>query len=272
MSNTLPVGLPAPGDLRFSSQTAGPVRMAEAAREFESLLTEAMLRSMRSSVQEEEDSDEGYGKGMYEDLMYQQLARTMAQSPGLGVAKIIGQKLAQSENLPPLETSASGLPPTLPQRVPQVSSELPARPATAPPSADGHVEIRANPEHVPIMPVSGQISSGFGWRQDPIDGHASFHCGVDFAAPAGTPITAVEEGQVVFSGKSPQYGNVIVIEHPNKMQTLYAHLAERDVEEGDQVNRKQLIGKVGSTGRSTGPHLHFEVLEQHHNVNPLNGI
>jgi murein DD-endopeptidase MepM/ murein hydrolase activator NlpD len=267
------MGLPPPGDLRFSSQATGKDRLADAAREFESLLAEAMLRSMRGALNEEEETGEGYGRGIYEEMMYQQLARAISQKPGLGIAKMMDLKLAQQEQARQPGALPAGNAETTPNTGPVHSLDPSNRvPAVLPAINSPGMGKNPIPEQKLSLPVSGHVSSGFGPRTDPINGQKQFHRGIDFAAPTGTPINAVEEGRVIFSGKSPQYGNVVVIEHPDQTQTLYAHLAERDVEQGDQVTRQQLIGKVGSTGHSTGPHLHFEVLEQHHNVNPLTRI
>jgi murein DD-endopeptidase MepM/ murein hydrolase activator NlpD len=275
MTHTPPIGLglPEPGDLRFNAQTTGNARLAEAAKEFEAMLTEAMLRSMRNALQEKEEAEEGCGQGVYEDLIYQQLARTISQKPGLGVARMIGQKMAEQQQGVLPGASALGAPAASnqpgPNHLPDISFRSSALQPAFKPQAN---ETGFESEQKLSIPVSGRISSSYGTRTDPINGQERFHRGVDFAAPAGTPIMTVDEGRVVFSGKSPQYGNVVVIEHPNQTRTLYAHLAERDVEQGDSVTRQQLIGKVGSTGRSTGPHLHFEVFEHNRNVNPLTRI
>ena len=111
-----------------------------------------------------------------------------------------------------------------------------------------------------LRPVSeGWFSSTFGYRIDPFTGQSSFHEGVDFVAETGTPIVAAASGKVVYSGWHPQYGKMIEIDHGNGLLSRYAHASSVAVGEGDLVVRGQSIAKVGSTGRSTGPHLHFEV-------------
>ncbi len=111
------------------------------------------------------------------------------------------------------------------------------------------------------LPVStGFFSSNFGWRLDPFTGQRTMHEGVDFAAEPGTPIRAAAGGIVIYSANNPSYGNMIEIDHGNGLVSRYAHASKRLVKEGDVVLRGQKIGEVGSTGRSTGPHLHFEVL------------
>ncbi len=109
-------------------------------------------------------------------------------------------------------------------------------------------------------PVQTHVGSGFGFRSDPFTGRPALHAGLDFPADTGTPIYAAAGGVVVAVDSHSQYGNVIEIDHGNKLLTRYAHTSRFHVKEGDIVKRGQLIADVGSTGRSTGPHLHFEVL------------
>lgn len=104
-----------------------------------------------------------------------------------------------------------------------------------------------------------RISSPYGWRTHPVLGKVSFHSGIDMAASTGAPIVAAEDGVVVASSYSGSYGNRIIIQHEGKVWTLYAHASRLIAKEGQEVKRGEEIAKVGSTGRSTGPHLHFEV-------------
>ena len=109
-------------------------------------------------------------------------------------------------------------------------------------------------------PVSDSfIGSGFGWRTDPFTGEMARHEGIDFAAPPGTPIHAAAGGVVLVAEYHPVYGNVVEIDHGNALMTRYAHALRVVVRPGDLVKRGQKIAEVGTTGRSTGPHLHFEV-------------
>ena len=111
-----------------------------------------------------------------------------------------------------------------------------------------------------VAPVSGgDYSSNFGWRIDPFTGQNAMHEGVDFMAPEGTPIMASAAGIVVYSGLHPQYGNMVEIDHGNDIVTRYGHASRLLVKVGQVVRRGQEIAEVGSTGRSTGNHLHFEV-------------
>ena len=125
-------------------------------------------------------------------------------------------------------------------------------------------------ESIPqAMPASFQyISSGFGYRADPFDGGADFHPGLDFKGPLGAPIYAAARGRVSFVGQRSGYGNCVEIDHGNGLVTRYAHMSAFRTRPGTEVNPGDQIGLIGSTGRSTGPHLHFEVRINDRPVNP----
>jgi len=108
------------------------------------------------------------------------------------------------------------------------------------------------------LPVQGLISSSVGLRYDPIDGILRSHKGVDIAIPEGTPVKPVAAGVVSYSGTRGGYGNIVIVEHGGGMTTLYAHNSSNLTSSGDRVNENTTIALTGSTGRSTGPHLHFE--------------
>ena len=121
-------------------------------------------------------------------------------------------------------------------------------------------------------PINGaRLSSGFGMRKHPIMGYNKMHRGVDFAAPSGTPIKAAGAGVVESAGRNGGYGNYVRIRHDGSYATAYAHLSRfaKGVRRGQRVNQGQVIGYVGSTGRSTGPHLHYEVLRNGAQINPM---
>lgn len=106
------------------------------------------------------------------------------------------------------------------------------------------------------------LGSAFGWRIDPLTGQSALHSGLDFPAPPGTPIYAAAGGVAVVQEYHPQYGNIVELDHGNDLLTRYGHVLRAFVKKGDIVRRGQKIAEVGNTGRSTGPHLHFEVLVQ----------
>ena len=121
-----------------------------------------------------------------------------------------------------------------------------------------------------IWPVDGKLESGFGGRSNPFGGGGyEFHSGQDIEAPLGTSVVAGAKGNVSFVGWQNGYGQLVVIDHGGGLTTRYGHLSHIDVAQGDSVTRGQFIGRVGSTGRSTGPHLHYEVRINDDPVNPL---
>ena len=131
-------------------------------------------------------------------------------------------------------------------------------------------EVRRIPS---IPPVNGIFSSGFGVRRDPFTGGFEFHKGVDLSAPTGTPVVATADGTVEKAEwNSGGYGNMVVINHGNGIKTLYAHLSKILVRKGQKVKRGQMIGLVGSTGKSVAPHLHYEVEVKGEAKNPLRYI
>lgn len=120
-----------------------------------------------------------------------------------------------------------------------------------------------------LMPAQGWFSHGYGWRNDPFSGEREFHRGVDIVAPVGTPIYAPADGVVSRAGRFGGYGKCVDLSHGHGYVTRYGHMSEIAVLPGARVRRGELIGRVGSTGRSTGPHLHYEVYVGGRVVNPV---
>jgi murein DD-endopeptidase MepM/ murein hydrolase activator NlpD len=120
-----------------------------------------------------------------------------------------------------------------------------------------------------VMPADMRmITSGFGYRSDPINGGAAMHAGLDFCGPVGSPIHAAAQGRVTFVGTKQGYGKVVEVSHGNGMMTRYAHMSAWKAKVGRTVDAGEVIGLIGNTGRSTGPHLHFEVHVHGRAVNP----
>jgi murein DD-endopeptidase MepM/ murein hydrolase activator NlpD len=119
------------------------------------------------------------------------------------------------------------------------------------------------------LPVNGRVTSGFGNRFHPILGYERFHAGVDLKATWGTPIVAAADGRVVSAAWHGGYGQLVSIAHAGGIETMYGHMSRIAARAGETVRQGQVIGYVGSTGLSTGPHLHFEVLKNGRPVNPL---
>jgi murein DD-endopeptidase MepM/ murein hydrolase activator NlpD len=135
-------------------------------------------------------------------------------------------------------------------------------------AADRELASMAYPNRLPVQERMPRISSGFGVRRDPFTGRLARHMGLDIPAPYGTPVLASGGGRVLSAGFRGPYGNAIVIDHGHGLQTVYGHCSKLYVRRGDLVMPQQKIAAVGSTGRSTGPHLHFEVIRNGARVEP----
>jgi lipoprotein NlpD len=155
--------------------------------------------------------------------------------------------------------------------IPGAARQLPVTVITP---ADAQVEATLSPKSTPalsipvtdqvfIWPVNGTINSGFGPRG------SSFHDGLDIAAPEGTSIRAIESGEVIYSDQLRGYGNMVVLRHADGFVSVYAHNQHNLVREGQKVSRGEIIARVGSTGRVTGPHLHFEIRRDNKALDPL---
>lgn len=133
--------------------------------------------------------------------------------------------------------------------------------------------LQSNNNYLANLPVrKGAITSTFGYRTDPFTGHAAFHAGMDFSGVQGTDIYSVAAGVVSFSGVKSGYGNVIEVTHGNGYVTRYAHAQSLVARVGDRVAKDQLIAYMGSTGRSTGTHLHYEVIENGKQIDPASYV
>ncbi|MDR0403098.1 MAG: M23 family metallopeptidase [Treponema sp.] len=120
-----------------------------------------------------------------------------------------------------------------------------------------------------IYPVQGRITSAFGWRIDPFTRTRLYHAGMDLSSRAGTPVKAAAAGRVSATGYNAVYGNFVIVTHNGVYQTMYGHLSKILVSRGRYVGQGDIVGQVGSTGRSTGPHLHFAVYKNERAINPL---
>ena len=236
------------------------------------LLQAIMLADQRAEAQKAQEVLQGHLNSMAVKLG--ELQAQVLRLDGLGerLAKLAGLK--PQELPPPLEpgvapgrggpasTSArdlnvdefSTLLAALSRQVDQRSDQLGVLEALL-------VTDSANRKFLPTRsPIEdGWFSSNFGWRIDPFTGQKSFHEGIDFPAETGTPVIAAASGKVVYAETHPAYGKMIEIDHGNGLVSRYAHNSALFVKEGDLVLRGQRIATVGSSGRSTGPHLHFEV-------------
>jgi len=190
----------------------------------EAILLRQMLRS--SGVY---SGGEGPGASVREDLFVNALADAVERAGGLGLAATLTRSLGGAAAPAPLPA--------------------PISPSSLSPGA---TEASA-------LPVAGHLTSGFGVRTDPFTGVLRHHDGVDLGAPEGSAIRASADGVVLSAGPRGGYGNAVEVDHGNGLTTLYGHASQVLVEAGQTVKAGQEIARVGSTGRSTGPHLHFEV-------------
>lgn len=239
-TNRLTIGaIPGGAGAPPAEDAAQRQQVAIAAREFEAMFLRQMLQQMRSSMLSEEVQEEGLGASTMTDTMDGQLARHLAGQSG-GLYDVLVQ--AFSKQLGGAAVPSATLTPS--------GGGLPAEP----------MSLLALPE--------GRVSSQFGWRTDPLTGGNRFHKGVDFAAAYGTDVPSAGQGRVVFAGEQGGYGQTVVIQHAGGVQTRYAHLSHIGVTAGESVEAGAIVGRVGSSGRSTGAHLHFEVLEDGRPVDP----
>ena len=168
-------------------------------------------------------------------------------APGRGGALVSGRSLTLEE----LQSALSELDQVAGSRV-DVLTVIESR------LLDQKIRTMMIPTQRPV--TVGQVGSPFGWRIDPFTGRQALHTGLDFGSNTGTPITAAAGGVVITQQLHPEYGNMVEIDHGNGLVTRYAHASKVFVHRGDLVKRGQKLAEVGTTGRSTGPHLHFEVL------------
>ena len=263
-------GSPLPGARPLGgSPPEDAARVRELAHEFEAMFLSQMLQQMRQSLvlAGEDETDSGYGKAAFSDQMDTELARQLSTSGGggLGIADVIidafERRRALESGAAPGAARESGALPALPAR---------DNPTRFVPSAlsDSAISSRDSDLQSSLLPLHSATSSAFGWRRDPISGHGRFHKGIDLKASYGQPVPSVAAGTVAFAGTQGGYGLTVVIEHESGIRTRYAHLSALAVQAGEDVRRGQDIGRVGSSGRSTGAHLHFEVAENGRPVDP----
>jgi murein DD-endopeptidase MepM/ murein hydrolase activator NlpD len=246
-----PSGTPSVGNDRQSLES---LKAKELAQEFESMLILQMLRQMRQSMVDESGEASGEESGLSASTMLDtvdmELSRQLTKQGGLGLSDIMAKAI--EHQLP--------------------SSSSTETPAVASPSRYYVPMTYGSSSTDESGVVSGitseHVTSNYGWRADPFSGAAKYHRGVDLKAAYGAEVPAAGAGTVVEAGENGAYGLTIVVDHGSGLKTRYAHLASADVEVGDQVLQGEEIGRVGQSGRATGPHLHFEVIRDGQRVDP----
>jgi len=222
-----------------------PIRTAkEGSQQLESILLKQLLQESKVL-----QGGTTAGSGLYAEMFCEALANAVAQGGGLGIAKLV-------------EGSFSGL-----------DAESGADGVKDPNLQGGY--LLPGKESTDIPSVTPEISSPYGERIDPIHGAKRFHSGIDVAAEEGASILALSSGVVRQSGTRGAYGNAVEVDTGRGISMLYGHASRLSVKEGDVVEKGQVIGAVGQTGRATGPHLHFEIRKDGITTNPqttLNGL
>ena len=257
------------------------------AKEFEAILFAQVIGAMRKTIPESGMLEASASRKMLDGAFDQEVARSLAKKGGLGIAEqlvrqIERQQAARDAAAGITERSTAGAGPTVATTASAASARAgvaiaPARVGSLAP-ASAHVPLA--PTHrasargsveseVSVTPVEGEISSPFGMRSDPFTGEERFHAGVDVAAPRGTAIRSVADGEVVFSGwRRGGEGRVVDVRHADGLVTSYAHAEKTLVRAGQHVVAGEVVATVGSSGRASGPHLHFAAARDGQAIDP----
>ena len=193
--------------------------------------------------------DGGFAGDTFKQMLDEAIADKMTAAGGIGMTALFAKHLGKADEI-------AGAP-----AAPIANAPLdPTHAHGAPAQLSGAPQF--------LLPVIGRPSSGYGMRTDPADGRVVNHPGFDLAAKAGTGVAAAARGTVVHAGPAGTYGNLVTLRHDNGFETRYAHLSSVEVKVGDLVEAGADLGKVGSTGYSTGPHLHFEIRHDGQPIDP----
>ena len=250
----------APNAADSSKQADDRAEIKRLAQQFEAMLMTQMLREMRRSMlDDQEEKENGFGADTMTDTIDVELGSALSRAGGIGLAsnllEAFERQIAslQHGTAPANATAGAALVGDALKGVPSMGAE----------------STTANAVALTDVTAAARVSSKFGWREDPLTGEAKFHNGVDLAVAYGRDVKAAATGVVSFAGVQNGYGNTVVIDHEGGRQTRYAHLSQQLVRAGDLVNEGQVVGKSGNSGRSTGPHLHFEMLINGRPVDPV---
>jgi murein DD-endopeptidase MepM/ murein hydrolase activator NlpD len=247
--------------IQAAQNSTGEKQKAElrkVAQEFEAIFIANLLKVMRETIEESGLLEEGFGKSIYTEMFDQEISLSMARRGALGISNMLYQNLLAAEASKDLKESI---------QTPAEKQGMEPN-TTASPESSGEKKDEQEISELQL-PIQAPVSSMFGLRVDPFSHKMRLHKGVDLAAPEGTKIVAALPGTVVSAGYENGYGNSVLIQHAGGLQTRYGHLGSINVKAGDHITSDQFLGTVGDTGRSTGPHLHFEVIRMGKAVNPL---
>ncbi len=267
---------PGVGDPKAAETAA---ERAKAAQQFEKLMLGQLISAMRATADidgdDDDDGGDAFARGTFEQMFDQAIADSGAG--GLGLAKAFERSFGRTAD------PGAAITPAVrwqPMPAPAAIPEEAARPAFLPGDEAARAHAARSRQDIGtsfsdgapmpgLWPVDGgEKSSGYGYRMHPIHNERRFHAGLDIAAPEGREIRAVDRGVVTYARRNPGYGNMVEITHADGIVTRYAHASRLHVREGDVVDVGEAIADVGSTGQSTGPHLHFEVRDKTHRLDP----
>lgn len=232
-------GLPQKPEAKDAAATAG--------KQLEAFFLRQLLAEARPTA----GGQDGFAGDTFKQMFDDAVADKMSGAGGIGLADMFTKQLSKGQA--GQGSDATGTP-IANQILPHTTVDL------AGPDLDGIPRF--------TMPVAGTPTSGYGARIDPIQHKEIKHPGFDLAAKTGTEVDAAADGTVVQAGPAGTYGNLVTIRHGNGVETRYAHLSATTVKAGDHVNSGEQIGNVGTTGYSTGPHLHFEVRKDGQPIDP----
>jgi murein DD-endopeptidase MepM/ murein hydrolase activator NlpD len=275
MANRLPTDTPAMQAFALNASrslseaptpAAERAKVAELSQQFEAMLMLQMVQQMRKSLLDESEQTEGFGGATMQETVDSEFSGFLARSGGVGLGDFMTRTLdARLAGAALPERAAAAHP---------VSFDLHAATPALPLAAGASLPLggrSADTVDVPAsveLPLATPVTSAYGWRSDPFTGEARFHRGVDLRASYGTEVPAASGGTVVSAGERGTYGNLVVVRDGRGVETRYAHLSALLVKEGDEITPGTPVGRVGSTGRSAAPHLHFEVLVNGERVDP----
>ena len=246
---------------------AGKSPMA-VAKEFESVLLAQVISAMRKTVPESGMLEASANRKMLDGAFDQEVARSLAAKGGLGIAEQIVGQIERQNAARAASQATSGAEGTSGGHGAVATAHAHALARSTPPSGTVSPSEATAPTAT-VLPVAGEMTSPFGMRSDPFTGEPRFHAGVDLAAPRGSEIRAVADGEVVFSGwRRGGAGRTVEVRHADGLVTSYAHAEKTLVRAGQHVVAGDVVATVGSSGRSSGPHLHFAASRDGQAVDP----
>ena len=282
-----------PGGQTRETSKAEREQIAHLAAEFEAMFISEMMRGMRQSLLSEEEEGQGFGSETMTDTFDTEFGRSMSNAGGLGLARVMLEGLSKQLGVASgaAQTASPGSIPAptaarltafarsamMSVAVPGTStfpmldlvadaSDVSGQDALSNPAPSTEVGAAVQApvadwtgvSAAPAQTLPGPVTSKFGWRADPFTGRAQFHAGTDIRLAYGHDVQSVAAGRVKSVGDQAGYGLTVVIDHGQGLETRYAHLSNASVKAGDLVDSGQVVARSGSSGRSTGPHLHLE--------------